>query len=335
MRTHPSDRRAPLPSPAGAQTWPQRALSVPLAALLGLSALPCYAQGPPTAEAATAQTAPETPAHPEAQAAEQAAKNPTLDPAAAFIRGKNAYIYGDYRAAIRDLGPILEPILRLHDPEQQLEAYELLGLAYFFDGQREQARLRFERLVRMRPDHALNPMLVPPEAVAFYNEEVRAPLLEQIEAERASVLAQQAAEEERLRRGREVEWEITRSSPFVALVPFGIGQFQNEDPLWGGLFLGTELIASGLSVAFYAKTWRLRNDPGYSRLDEQRARNYQTTYMVSGISAVSLMVVGVVHALLSYQPETRTRRLPPTAAPDGAAPARAMGPEPGLLHWSF
>lgn len=237
---------------------------------------------------------------------------------AEFDRGRNAYIYGDYPTVVSALTPLLEPEPRIEDPATRVEAFELLGLAHFYLGQRDKARRVFESLVRFRPDHRLNPVLVPPEAVSFYTEDVRRPLMVLIEEEREAVRKQQREEEERRRQANLVyiDTESVRNSRLVALLPFGIGQFQNDDPIWGGVFLGTEVAAIGLSVGFWAMVKNLSNDAGtYSPLDAARARDLRTGQYISGGVAVGLMVVGIAHALFTFEPKPVILRRERTGAP--------------------
>ena len=271
-----------------------------------------------------------------------------------FERGRNAYLFGDYRAVIAALDPLVESGQRLADPNLHLQALELLGLAHYFINQRPQAKLVFQKLVRFRPDHVLNPVLVPPDAVAFYADEVRDPLLAIIEEERAAVREQQRIEEENRRLANQVlvELETVRNSRFAALLPFGIGQFQNDDPVWGGIFLGTQVVAVGLSVGFFSMAESLRGEGGnYAPADLNRARDLQTGQLISGGVAVGLMAVGIAHALFTFEPKpVILRREGPVDGRRGTGPAggaspgtpvtpsgapSAPAPPTGLLHWTF
>jgi tetratricopeptide (TPR) repeat protein len=278
---------------------------------------------------------------------------------AEFDRGRNAYIYGDYPTVLSALTPLLEPEPLIEDGATRVEAFELLGLAHYYLGQREKARRVFESLVRYRPEHRLNPVLVPPEAVSFYAEEVRRPLMVLIEEERVSVRRQQQEEEERRRKANIVyqETDFVSNSRMVALLPFGIGQFQNDDPIWGGVFLGTEVAAIGLSVGFWAMVNNLSNEAGtYSALDAARARDLRTGQYISGGIAVGLMAVGIAHALFTFEPKQVKVQRQRIGAPPGEdsperppgtpertdGPAQPTGPAPAsttpaatLLHFNF
>jgi len=66
--------------------------------------------------------------------------------------------------------------------------WEMLGLAYFYTGRKEEAREEFIALLYMRPKYRLDTFLVPPPAVRFFDEIWKNPQmkdrLEQIERER-------------------------------------------------------------------------------------------------------------------------------------------------------
>lgn len=244
-----------------------------------------------------------------------------------FNQGKNAYLYGDFNAVVSTLTPLIDPNIQLTDPEDLARAYELLGLSHFYLDQRDDARRIFKRLVLFRPETRLNPVLVPPPAVAFY-EAVRASLADDIARERAALERRRREEAERLRRANQViiEIETRRPSRLAAVLPFGAGQFQNDDPVLGGLFLGTELITAGLSVTFFLMAEDLRLTTGrFAREDLDRARSLQTAQLITGGAAATLMVLGAVQALWAFRERVevgRTTRRPsaPDPGPRGLSP---------------
>src|SRR5438046_2199780 len=66
-----------------------------------------------------------------------------------FAAGKNAFQYGDYKGAIRILGSLLYPSPQLTDEATLVEGYRLLGIAYFFEGQRDRAQREFAALLTL------------------------------------------------------------------------------------------------------------------------------------------------------------------------------------------
>lgn len=250
-----------------------------------------------------------------------------LDPTERLELGLSSYDYSDYKQTIEYLAPLVVPDRELlTEPVNLVSAYEKLGLAHFYLGEKTQARAVFERLIRFRPDHQLNPALVPPKAILFFKE-IRRDLEDELEKDR-EVLARKIAEYEAARKAKEsvtIEVDIRRNSRLVAAVPFGVGQFQNEDVGWGLFFLSSEIVAIGASVGFFAAVENLRGDDGrFASRDYTRANELQSAQLISAGAAVALIVAGIVHAQLTFDEETRINR-------------RVRGPTEakGLLNWEF
>ncbi|MCA9525404.1 MAG: hypothetical protein KC549_03795 [Myxococcales bacterium] len=128
-----------------------------------------------------------------------------------------------------------------------------------------------------------------------------------------------------------VEIETRRNSRLVAVLPFGVGQFQNGDDLLGGLFLGSELVAVALSATFLIASESLRQPDGlFTPQDVDQARSLRTAQLVSGGVAAALMVGGVVHALVTFRDEIEVKRttIQPTVRP-------VVGPTGGGLGVGF
>jgi len=228
----------------------------------------------------------------------------------AYQRGKSAYLYGSYQLAIDCLDPLLNPDLLLSNPEELALAYEYVGLAHFYLEHKEQARQRFKSLIFFRPQHELDPVRVPPDAVTAYVQ-LRDELSEELKA-RASALEEQRAKEDALLKSltkRELIIEQRVNSRLVALLPFGVGQFQNEDDGVGYFFLGAELLSSALSAGLFWQIESMRQSNGrFARQDIALARELQSVQLISGGVAVGLILGGVIHALIFYQEQRPLRR---------------------------
>jgi len=250
--------------------------------------------------------------------------------ALAFNDAKNAYLYGDYPRVVSTLTPLLEPDVLLADPDQVAKGYELLALAHAYQEHEPEARAYFEQLIRFRPDSKLNPALVPPQTIRLF-ETVRETLKEELAREREAILKLQREEEERrrLEGAQQIVVEKRRNSRLVAMVPFGVGQFQNDQPVAGALFLGSEVLAISLSIGFFAAVEDLRLDNGlFAREDLSRAESMQSAHLVSGGIALAVMAIGVVHALATFEEELDVKRT--TVNPSGS-----VGLGPGGLVWEF
>lgn len=242
---------------------------------------------------------------------------------------ENSYLYGDYPRVIAKLTPIVEPDILLADPEDLVRAYELLGLASFFLDRTDAARTWFERLIRFRPDARLNPVLVPPPAVAFFDD-IRAALADEIAAMREALRRQQAEEEERRRRAllTQVRVETRVNSRLVASLPFGAGQFQNGDTALGYTLLATQAATSITSLACFLAIEDLRLPTNrFDRADIDRVETLRDVQVWTGAIALVLMAGGIVHAWATFVDEAPLREI---ALPPPAAPA-----EGSLFHWRF
>lgn len=252
-------------------------------------------------------------------------------PEDALRDAENAYLYGDYPGVIEKLTPLVEPDILLAAPDDLARAYELLGLSTFFLDRIDDARGWFERLIRFRPDARLNPVLVPPPAVGFF-EDVRESLADEIARMQAALEQARREEEERRRLAllTRVQVDTRVNSRLVATLPFGAGQFQNGDEALGYALLATQVAAVGTSVACYLAIEDLRQpDNLFDRADVQNARTLQDVQLWSGGIALALMVGGVVHAWATFVDEVPLREV---AQPP---PAGVGAPVEGLLRWTF
>jgi hypothetical protein len=221
----------------------------------------------------------------------------------AFDRGRNAYLYGSYEEAVKYLTPLIRPKVLIADPKSLSLTYEYLGLAHFYLENELDAVQTFKDLIYFRPEHQLDPVRVPPNAVSLYNQihdELQAELLLRQEA-----ISRQAEleEEKRLRKLRQsVILEQQVNQRLVAFLPFGAGQFQNREPGLGYFFLGSELVAVGLSAGFFLGVESLRQSDGrFTSQDYLFAQELQRAQIVSGGIALGLIVGGIIQALWRYK----------------------------------
>lgn len=251
---------------------------------------------------------------------------------------ENSYLYGDYPRVVRKLTPLVQPDILLANPDQLAVAYRLLGLAHFFLDQPDDARTHFERLIRLRPDTRLNPVLVPPPAVAFFDT-IRDELADELARMEEAMRAQREAEEARRRAAMlaRVKVDVQVNSRWVAVLPFGVGQFQNGDDTLGYIFLGTELATAGASLGLYWFIEGLRQPNGFfDRGDVERAESLQVAQQITGWIAIGLMVIGATEALVGFIDERPLREttLPPPPGLEGELLPDALGND-GLLRWRF
>lgn len=176
-----------------------------------------------------------------------------------FEIARQAYESRDFSRAVFYFEQLVGgEVPRLSSAPMIAEARKLLGAAYVFVGRREAAREQFERLLREQPDYLLDPLLFPLEVQELFASVRERLELQRREAEaRAAVEARAASERRRSEQLLQFAEEDVRveleSSRWLALVPGGVGQFQNGDDGLGWMFLLSE--AAFLGVAVGALLW--------------------------------------------------------------------------------
>ena len=254
-------------------------------------------------------------------------------PKTRFERGKNAYLYGDYLLTIESLTPLLEPELKLSEPSIVIEAYSYLGLAHFYLNNQALARRSFTALIFFQPEHQLDPVQVPPEAVSFFNT-IRESLTEELVARQALLQGRGAQKESVALRETILERQV--NSPLVAVLPFGVGQFQNGDTFSGQVFLLTELLTAGLSAGFFWYIESKRDRDGrFPREELSGLKQAQQAQLLTGGLSLGLMLVGAAHALLTFQPQLLLKRTTRNQSLESSVGRLQFSSDQLGLSWSF
>lgn len=240
-----------------------------------------------------------------------------------FTRASNAFEAGDYAEAASRFEALLEGGLR--NPALVLECHKLAAVSYLFVDDKEWAEHHFVELLTISPDYALDPMMFPIDVLDFFTE-VKQKNDDRIEALARARAAEEArkrkAEEERRRQQaeklkRNVYVERTRRQNLllVAVLPYGIGQFQNGDNVKGGLLLGSQLLLSATALTTYILHESLRPqaaEPFSSTREredyEQLERVYRITNRAALVGLGAVAAVGIIDALHNFEPETVTWR---------------------------
>ena len=224
-----------------------------------------------------------------------------------FERAKNAYTYGDYAQAVRLLDELLNPSVQLHETRDIEEALELLGIAAFYEGDRARAREAFLRLLSLRPEHRLDPLIVRPEVVAFFDA-IGAELSDRLEELRHKRELERAwqAEQRRLRESIVVRREI-ETPLWLSVVPFGVPQYARGDVPWGTVFATTQAAAALTSIVAYAWALSLPGTDGMVSAGDNALHEdtLRPTYFWSGVAFFGLVAWGVADGLLRWDSPTR------------------------------
>lgn len=234
--------------------------------------------------------------------------------------------YHDQRYAVA--AGVLEGLIAAIDPTTAdpaiiIESRKYLGASYLFLGRHGDAERQFRLLLVQDRSYQIDPAIFPREVVDRF-EAVRASLEAERAAERETALAEAearvAAQEARLvdERARYAElYRLATTSPvmransrLVAVLPFGIGQFQNRRRGLGRFFAIAEGATLGLYVAAYAWYNALGRVNDVTNVTENLRwhvahRAARWTNWVSGASFLTLTISGAIEAEVNFVPMHR------------------------------
>jgi hypothetical protein len=198
-----------------------------------------------------------------------AATNGPPDAAAALVRAAAAYEYGDLNQVVESARYITEGSLPA-TPEQQTQAFRLLGIGLYLTNRPLGAEAAFAELLRKDPRARLDPTTTRPELVAFF---------------------------ESLRRQHLVKERSTRKMIWNFIPPGG--QFQNGDDTKGWIILGAGLLSGATCATTYIlhETWAL---PADQSKHGDAATTMKTVNIVSGTVVIAIYLYGVVDGLVGY-----------------------------------
>jgi hypothetical protein len=248
-----------------------------------------------------------------------------------------AYAARKYVDAEERLRTLLNPTSgTLKDPDRVADARMYLGAVLLAEGRRNDALAVFQRLLLDKEDYQPDPLRIPLEALDALID-VRSQIREKVRALQVERARQQQDEQAKLEAEKQraaariamleklagEEIVIERNSRWIAVLPFGIGQFQNRQDPVGWTFLVAESVLGAGSVVSAALTLYnetnardalARNDTAQAMGYNERARTawWANVAFFGGFAATA--VAGVVHAQATFVPErvqVRRRALPP------------------------
>jgi tetratricopeptide (TPR) repeat protein len=259
-----------------------------------------------------------------------------------FESARRNYDKQSYTKAAKGLESLVGGVVpRARNPVVRLEARKYLGATYLFLGKKDAAREQFRLLLEEDPDYDIDPVAFP-EAVVQTFQEVQ----KKVEAENARKSALDAARRKR-ERADELDELISQqqrirmleelaatetvekvNSRWIAALPFGIGQFQNEDRKLGIMFAVTESAFLAASIATFIGHNSLRDEnPAPSEIE--RARRVEKALRignwVSVGAFVSFAVAGIIEAEVRFKPVIRTTRK--RELPEATESPRTTGPQ--------
>ena len=186
-------------------------------------------------------------------------------------RAKDRFEFGAYADCAGTLRQYLAKDPPLAD-DQAVDAYRMLGISEYHLGDLPQARAAFVNLLSFDPEFALDPFLVPPPIVDFFDKvkKEHEPALAPLRQRRLELREQQRLADEARR--LLLADEQARSGPATKVVrvqervyhfnwlPLGAGQFQNGDRAKGTAILAGEVVTGLVNLGAIFVHNQLAND---------------------------------------------------------------------------
>ena len=269
-----------------------------------------------------------------------------VDVALDLERAKNSYDAGRYEEGVERFRALLEnDEVVIENPEELLRARAYYAACLIAVGKVSEADRQLELVLRDHPAWRPDPVIFPGRLVDRFTA-VRLRIQADLEAQ--ALAEQRAQEEARLRQAEYIrslenlareEVVIERRSRFVATLPFGVGQFQNDQPVLGTTFLVGQGIAAGVSLAslfaYHAKAAEASRAKESDRAAfNEDLRNLRMQTNVSLAVFAGLAVGGILHAHLTFEPEVRTVRERPLPKPPTGRPVATYVPGGAVVGMS-
>lgn len=264
--------------------------------------------------------------------AQQAAE---LDVSAGLERARIYYESAKYSACVDAYSRLLERAEAMR-PKERASARTYLAACLIASKRVEDARQQFRQAIL--EDRQLEPPdpVVFPQAVVDVFVQVRSTLMDDLRRQQeeeylrnAEALAarRKLAEQERqrvaeLERLAATETLIRKNERWMAWVPFGMGQFHNDDPILGWVFLSSEVALAGTAITATSIELGLhsRAEGGRAPLDANdltsKVRAARQVGTVAWLSLIGVAIAGIVEANLSYVSELPAGQRP-RPLPDG------------------
>jgi hypothetical protein len=285
-------------------------------------------------------------------AAPAAKQESRATPRESFERGRTAFGRAEYKRAIEILHPLLYPETLLDSEGEVVQAHRMLGVAYLFTSQPDEAKREFHKLLELRPDYRFDPLLDPQQVVDAFNavvkeEESEIAAIESRRRQRDAEIAERLKREARLH-GPTTILRYERHAYLLNFVPFGAGQFQNGQRRKGWLFFGVELGLAAISVGAYATNFALYGSHPYRQCNapggmpatgpcpaaeidhsqENTSRNLLRVQLISGGLFFGAAIWGVIDAVRHYQRDVLLTEPAPGTSPPSSSSALQVGLSP-------
>jgi tetratricopeptide (TPR) repeat protein len=238
---------------------------------------------------------------------------------------------------------------RLTDPELLQKARGYLANALFANGKKDEARKPIYDILIQDPSFIPSTTLFPDEVIDLFNDERgkhAAELAKKIQEEAAKV-AKERADQDQQKKERNAyiaalearaSVEVEKRSRWIAMIPFGAGQYQNDNIGWGLFFTMSQVLTAGTSIVTTGVSYNLslqgiaqQNWDGclpaappvnkvckaVEQISPATTTELQALQVVNDVSLgafIALAVTGVIEAQVDFKPIVETKHpelLPP------------------------
>ena len=230
--------------------------------------------------------------------------------------------------------PLTTTGCRLTEEGSIWRAQSYLGLALALLGRDAEAKTQFKALLKRNPTFSPSPATFPQKTIELFLEakkEVENDVTSQAVLDQQK-RAKEAAEAraflkyvEALERQVAIEVVVEERSRWIAALPFGVGQFVNDDTGLGVLFLSLEVAAAGTSlgtgiahaVLAGCATSTPGDIPSYCVDDSGKLKKDSLQEAVDGLEVASivsssvlaaLILAGIIEAQVSFEPTVESER---------------------------
>ncbi|PIE05266.1 MAG: hypothetical protein CSA75_05660 [Sorangium cellulosum] len=249
------------------------------------------------------------------------------DELAEFDKGRNSYSRGAYEQAADRFAQMLDAdnpdALKSSDLIEQARIYRVASLIAL--GRTSEADKEIETILRVNPSAYPDPVIFPGVVLDRFTDvrgkirsELEAQAKEKARMERLRLEKEQAKQRrarERIKRLEQLatqEVRVVQNSRWLAALPFGVGQFQNEQQELGWLFLTTEFALASTTVVTSAIYQDLSSKGTQDNVDPEdlndRIATMKTVNNLAFAALALTAVGGIIHSQLTYVPERREVR---------------------------
>jgi tetratricopeptide (TPR) repeat protein len=226
----------------------------------------------------------------------------SAEPSKSFIEARTAFRSGQYKEAAILFGGLLYPTKRLRDNQEVIDAHLHLAVANFEIGQKDSATREFEAALNLDPALDISTYGFSNEATDFFRDRKK-------DWDKKAREVEERTRRARLRRAhlRAVDRIriYERKNYMLNLVPFGVGQFQNDQPTKGVLFVASQAGFAATSFVIWSYL-RGRYPDGQVPITEvDAARRLQVFQITSALFCLGSMGWGVIDGFANYSDKPR------------------------------